>query len=88
MNKVIITLEAISEYHEPKPYEHFPSIRVDVYRGDKLTTASRFYHRCEDIKNLLPVDTEAEAIALADEWLAEPSNIDKIIQEVIAAIGE
>ena len=88
MSKIIIILDSISEYHEPDPYKHYASVILDVYRGEQQTLAARYYHRCEDILGIDPVDNEREALALANSWLAEKSNIDKIIQEIISSIGE
>lgn len=93
---IIITLEAISEFHEPKPYEHHASIRVDVYRGEKIADNTHVYHRCEDIKGEstfdndgdATFDNEADAIAAARVWMADKTNTDKIIQEIITVIGE
>jgi len=88
MSKIIITLDSISEFHEPDPYKHYVSVIIDVYRGEQQTLATRYYHRCEDIKGIDPVDSEREALALANSWLAKKANIDKIIQEIISSIGE
>lgn len=88
MSKIVITLDSISEYHEPDPYKHYVSVIIDVYRGEQQNLTNRYYHRCEDIKGIDPVDSEREALALANSWLAQKVNIDKIIQEIIAAIGE
>ena len=88
MSRIIITLDSISEFHEPKPYEHYASVIIDVYRGKEQAAAARYYHRCEDIRGIDPVDNEHDALALADEWLDEKANCDKIIQEIIAQIGE
>lgn len=88
MSKITIVLDSISEYHEPDPYQHYASVIIDVYRGEQQTLASRYYHRCEDIKDIDPVGSERKALALSNSWLAEKANIDKIIQEIIASIGE
>lgn len=31
MHSIHIEIVAITEFHEPKPYEYFPSIKVDAY---------------------------------------------------------
>jgi len=85
---ITITLEAISEFHEPKPYEHHPSIRVDVYQGGKIADNTRVYHRCEDILGEPTFNNEAAAKAAARVWIANKANTDMITQVIIATIGE
>jgi hypothetical protein len=86
--KVTITLEAISEYHEPIPYRHYPSIRVDVWRGEKQSGQTHYYHRCEDIQGLSSYAMREDAVNAATIWLENIDNLDIIIKDIIASIGE
>lgn len=86
--KLTIVLEAISEYHEPIPYKHYPSIRVDVWRGDKQSSQNHYYHRCEDIRGLPSYTVREDAVNAATIWLENIDNCDAIIKDIIASIGE
>lgn len=84
----VITLEAGSEFHEPKPYEHYPAILVNGYCGSRIDDNLCIYHGLVDIKDGEPFDNHIEAIAAARTWIENKVNIDAIIQEIIAKIGE
>ena len=88
MHSIKIHLKAITEFHEPKPYEYFPSIYIDVFRlaGDPKNTETLLIHRCEDIQALSPSTDRDVALIAAREYL--DANYKLIIQALISKIGE
>lgn len=88
MHSIKILLRAITEFHEPKPYEHFPSIYIDVFEmsGGSPDTETLVIHRCEDIHDLSSSTDKGESLLAAREYLGD--NYNAIVQALISEIGE
>lgn len=88
MHSIKIVLEAITEFHEPKDYEFFPSIRIDAWRltGGSPESETLLIHRCEDCFGLPSSEDKGESLMAARDYLED--NYKAIIQALIAKIGE
>ena len=88
MHSIQIDIEAITEWHEPKPYEHFPALRFDTYEmsGGNPNIRTLLSHRCEDIRGLESSEDKDSALLAAREWLGE--NYKAVVQEAISKVGE
>jgi hypothetical protein len=84
--KIVITLEAYTEFHEEQgggDYHFHPAIRFDVDVPSKKQIS--VIHRCEDLPNV-HFDDKAAALVYASEWLYD--NISIICEAAIECVKD
>lgn len=90
MHSIKIIIKAITEFHEPVPYKHFPSLYIDVFEmsGGSPNNETLLIHRCEGIRGLSPSSDKGEALLAAREWLGVEDNYESIAEAMIKNFGE
>jgi hypothetical protein len=88
MYGIVIEVLAVSRFHEPKPYDFFAGLEVDVYSitGGTPEVKTLLAHACEDIMGLSAYPTKDDALVAARAYLGD--NATAITEAAISKYAE